>query len=129
MHVKMDDKVMILAGRDCEMTGDIIAIDRKNGRVKVSRRKMIVKHKKPSQMTQEEGARVEQEAWIDASNVSLFHEEHGAERTGVRYLGKGDAQFATKVEARASFGDDLPSVIQKVRVGKKSGYVYDTPKS
>lgn len=125
MHVKMNDKVKLLAGKDKGLTGEIIAIDHARGRVKVARRNMIVKHKRPNPLTGEAGNRVEQEGWLDASNVALFHDEHGVERTWNRYVGANGEFFANKAAARASFGDAAPAVIQKVRVGKKSGHAYD----
>ena len=130
MHVKMDDKVIILTGKDADETGKIIAIDNKHGRVKVERRNMVVKHKRPNALLEQEGARVEQENWIDVSNVGLYNEELGShERTSNRFVGAGNELFESKFAARASFGDDTPSFIQKVRVGKRSGHVYDELKA
>jgi len=127
MHVKMNDKVILLSGKDNGETGKVIAIDKKKGRVKVERRNMMVKHKRPNPLLGEEGARLEIENWLDASNVALYSEElDGPERVWRRYVGKGGEFFPSKVEAVASFGgEDAPGVIQKVRVGKKTGHVYD----
>lgn len=132
MHVKMNDKVVLLSGKDKGLTGDVIEIDHGKGRVKVSRRNMIVKHKRPNPLTGEQGNRLEIEGWIDSSNVALYNEELDAphyERTSNRYLGKDGELYADKNEARKSFGDDVPAVIQKVRVGKKSKKLYDTPRT
>lgn len=127
MHVKMKDKVVVIVGKDKGQTGEVIAIDHAKGRVKVSRRNMMIKHKKPNPLTGEEGNRLEIENWLNASNVALFSEElGGAERVSSRYLGKDGEQFETKPAAKKSFGsDDAPAVIQKVRVGKKTGFIYD----
>jgi large subunit ribosomal protein L24 len=125
MHVKKNDKVIILAGKDKGQTGEILEVDRKKGRVKVARRNKIVKHKKPNQLTGQAGERIEKEGWLHASNVLLYSEEQGkGVRTYVRYVGQGDALFTSKHEAKASFGEDVPAVINKVRVSK-SGELFD----
>ncbi len=127
MHVKKNDKVMILTGKDREFTGEVIEVDPKNLRVKVARRNMMIKHRRPNPITGEEGARVEKEAWIDASNVALYNEElERWERTHIRWRGFGGELFETRKEARDSFDEgEVPDPIQKVRVGKKSGEAYD----
>lgn len=130
MHLKMEDKVIILTGKDNGQRGEIIAIDRRKGRVKVSRRNMIIKHQKPNQLTGAEGARVEKENWIHASNVALYSEKaDGPVRTCKRFVGKDGALFADKGEAVASFGDAAPERIQKVRFSKKTEEVFDAIKA
>ncbi|MEM1347504.1 MAG: 50S ribosomal protein L24 [Myxococcota bacterium] len=127
MHVKMNDKVILLSGKDRGETGKVIAIDHRKGRVKVERRNIMVKHKRPNPLLGEDGARLEVENWLDASNVALYSEElDGPERVSRRYVGKGGAFFVSKALATESFeGEGAPGVIQKVRVGKKTGHVYD----
>lgn len=124
MHVKKNDKVIILAGKDRDFTGEIIEVDPDEGRVKVARRNMMVKHKKPNAITGEEGARIEKENWIDSSNVALYSEElDGPVRTGIEWRGQ-DGLYETKKEARQSF-DEEPERIEKVRVSKKTDEVFD----
>ena len=126
MHVKLKDTVVLLSGKDAGAKGEVIALDRAKGRVKVERRNMMTKHQKPNPVTGAEGSRVKRENWIDASNVALFNEKLGhGERTSNRYVGKDGELFSSKPQAKASFGDAAPAVIQKVRVGKKSQHVYD----
>ena len=125
MHVKKNDKVIILSGKDRGQTGEILEVDPKKGRVKVSRRNKIVKHKKPNPITGAAGARIEKEGWLDASNVLLFSEQQGkGVRTYARYVGKGGELLKTKAEAATTFGDAQPSVIQKVRISK-TGELFD----
>lgn len=129
MHVKMEDKVYILTGKDKGMTGEIIAIDRDKNRVKVSRRNMVVKHRKPNQFLGQEGARVEQENWLNASNVALYSEqEQGPVRIAKRFVGNGGELFENKQDAINSF-EKAPYRIQKVRVAKKTGEVFDEIKA
>lgn len=126
MHVKKNDKVVILTGKENKQTGEIIEIDRKNSRVKVARRNMVTKHKKPSPITGEAGARIEQENWIHASNVALYSEKNqGPVRTAARYKGQGDALYLSRKEAEASFGDNVPARIKKVRYSAKTDEVFD----
>lgn len=126
MHVKMDDKVILLVGKDSGRTGKIIAIDHKRGRVKVERRNMIVKHKRPNPLLGQEGARIDQEGWVNASNVQLYSEELGrGVRTCKRFVGKDSELFETQAEAAASFGDETPARVQKVRFCRSTGEVFD----
>lgn len=126
MHVKKNDKVIILAGKDRDFTGEVIEVDPDQRRVKVARRNMMVKHRRPNPITGEEGARVEKENWIDASNVALYSEElEGPVRTEIRWKGASGELFDTKKAARDSFDDDAPGYIEKVRVSKKTDEVFD----
>lgn len=125
MHVKKNDKVIILSGKDRGQTGEILEVDPKKGRVKVARRNKIVKHKKPNPITGAAGARIEKEGWLNSSNVMLFSEQESkGVRTYARYVGKESALFETKHAAATSFGDAAPAVIQKVRISK-AGELFD----
>ncbi|MFP4597301.1 MAG: 50S ribosomal protein L24 [Persicimonas sp.] len=130
MHVKKGDNVIVLSGKDRGFRGEILAVDPDKGRVKVARRNMVTKHRAPNPLTGEAGARVEVEGWIHASNVALYSEERdGPVRTGRKFVGKGGELHDSKQDAAASFGDDAPARIQKVRVGKQTGEVFDEIKS
>jgi large subunit ribosomal protein L24 len=126
MKVKKNDEVIILTGKDRGLKGEVIEVDPKKSRVKVARRNMVVKHKSPNPLTGESGARVEEEGWIDASNVALFSEERGGPvRVGYKFVGKGGELFDVKKAALESYGDETPERIQKVRYGKQTGEVFD----
>lgn len=126
MHVKKNDKVIILTGKDRALTGEIIAVDREKRRVKVARRNMMVKHRKPNPITGDSGARIESENWIDASNVALFSEElQRGVRTSKRWRGAGGELFESAAEAKASFPQDSPVEIKKVRYAVKTGEVFE----
>ena len=130
MHVKKQDKVVILTGKDRGLTGEVLAVDPTKRRVKVARRNIVVKHRRPNPLTGEEGARVEVENWLDASNVALYSEERdGPVRVGHKFVGKGGELYGAKKEAVESFGDDQPARIQKVRVGRQTGEVFDQVKA
>lgn len=89
VHVKKDDKVYILTGKEAGKSGKVLQVDRAKGRVIVEGVNLVKKHKKPRSRTQTGGI-VEMEASIDASNVMLVcpHCKRPA-KTGTRVLESG----------------------------------------
>ncbi len=127
MHIKKGDEVIINTGKDVGERGEVIQIDSDKNRVKVQRRNMITKHRKPNMITGAEGARVEIEGWMAASNVNLYSKKANAGvRTQARFLGAKGELFAQKNDAKKSFGDSAPKVIKKVRFAPKTGETFDT---
>lgn len=125
MHVKRGDQVVVTAGKDLGGKGEVIAVDVDKNRVKVQRRNMIVKHKKPNPLTGAEGARIEIEGWIHASNVSLYSAElDGPIRTRKKFVGKGGELFDDHKSAAASLGGE--GRVRRVRVGVKTGELFDS---
>lgn len=125
MHVKKGDQVVVTTGKDAGQKGEVIAVDRDKNRVKVQRRNMIVKHKKPNPLTGAEGARIEMEGWIHASNVALYSAElDGPTRTRKKFVGKGGELFDDEKSASASLGGE--GKVRKVRVGVKTGELFDS---
>ena len=92
MYLKKDDKVIVIAGKDKNKVGKIIATDRRNNKVVVEGINMVTKHIKPRAGV--EGGKVEVEAPIHASNV--------------------------KENKRTRIGKELDKDGKKVRVTKKS---------
>lgn len=126
MHVKKGDKVIITAGKDRGLVGEVLTVDPEKNRVKVHRGNMVVKHQRPNPLTGQEGARIEKEGWIHASNVSLYSEEReGPVRTQIRFVGEGGDLYADRKEAVESFGSETPERIQKVRYSPKTEEVFD----
>lgn len=70
VHVKTDDRVYVLTGKDAGKTGKVLEVDKANGRVVVEGVNMVTRHVKPRSRTQQ-GGLVHQELAIDASNVML----------------------------------------------------------
>ncbi|MCQ2507208.1 MAG: 50S ribosomal protein L24 [Dorea sp.] len=70
LKIKKGDTVRVIAGKDKDKEGKVIAVDQKAGRVTVEGVNMITKHAKPS-MANQQGGIINQEAPIDASNVML----------------------------------------------------------
>jgi large subunit ribosomal protein L24 len=89
LHVKKDDMVMIIAGKEKGKSGKVTRIFPDKGRLKVEGLNVVKRHTRPSR-TNQEGGIVEKEAPLDASNVQLLC---GAcskpTRTGIRVLEDG----------------------------------------
>ena len=71
-RIKKGDKVIVIAGKDKGKIGDVLAVNRKEGKVLVSGVNIITIHKKPTM--QAPGQIVETEKYIDISNVALVED-------------------------------------------------------
>ena len=100
MKIKKGDTVKVIAGKDKDKEGKVIAVNHKNGTVLVEGVNMLTKHTKPS-MANQNGGIIHQEGPIDASNVMYLHK---GEATRIGFKMDGD---------------------KKVRVAKKTGEVID----
>ncbi|PLX73111.1 MAG: 50S ribosomal protein L24 [Desulfuromonas sp.] len=89
LHVKKDDTVMILAGKDKGKTGKVLRVLPEKQRVLVENLNMIKRHTRPTQ-TNNEGGIIEKEAPVAISNVQLVCSScNKAARTGQRVLDDG----------------------------------------
>ena len=100
MKIKKGDMVKVIAGKDKDKEGKVIAVNHKNGTVLVEGVNMLTKHTKPS-MANQNGGIIHQEGPIDASNVMYLHK---GEATRIGFKMDGD---------------------KKVRVAKKTGEAID----
>lgn len=71
MHIKKDDIVMVISGKDKGKQGKVIQAYPKEGKVLVENVNMVTKHQKPTQQMQQGGI-VKQEGNLEASNVLLY---------------------------------------------------------
>ena len=92
MKIKKGDMVKVIAGKDKDREGKVIAVNTKNNTLLVEGVNMITKHAKPS-MANQQGGIVHQEGPIHASNVMLMHEGK-ATRVGFRMEGDKKVRFA-----------------------------------
>ena len=92
MKIKKGDMVKVIAGKDKDKEGKVIAVDKKDGRVLVEGVNMLTKHTKPS-MANQNGGIVHQEGYIDASNIMLLHNGK-ATRVGFKMDGDKKVRFA-----------------------------------
>ena len=74
MKIKKGDMVKVIAGKDKDKEGKVIAVDKKDGKVLVEGVNMLTKHTKPSAANQNGGI-VHQEGYIDASTLCMFIKE------------------------------------------------------
>ena len=92
MKIKKGDMVKVIAGKDKDKEGKVIAVDKKDGRVLVEGVNMLTKHTKPS-MANQQGGILHQEGPIDASNVMFLHKGK-ATRVGFKMDGDKKVRYA-----------------------------------
>lgn len=92
--IKKGDTVKVIAGKDKDKEGKVIAVDTKNHRVLVEGVNMVTKHTKPSAADQQGGI-VETEAYIAVSNVMYLHKGQPT-RIGFKMDGDKKVRFAKK---------------------------------
>jgi large subunit ribosomal protein L24 len=121
MHVKKNDLVIIIAGKEKGEKGRVIRVLPAENRVVVEGRNLVKRHRKPNPLIGREGGIIEQEAPIHASNVLLFSEKkQGPVRVQRRYVGSDGSLFATKPEALKTFAQ-APAHVEKVRYCPETG--------
>ena len=92
MKIKKGDSVKVIACKDKDKEGKVLAVDVKAGRVLVEGVSMITKHSKPSAANQQGGI-INKEAFIDVSNVMLLHKGKTT-RVGFKMDGDKKVRFA-----------------------------------
>ena len=100
MKIKKGDTVKVIAGKDTDKEGKVIAVNQTDGKVLVEGVNMLTKHTKPS-VANQNGGIIHQEGPIDISNVMYVHK---GKATRVGFKMDGD---------------------KKVRVAKSTGEVID----
>lgn len=92
MKIKKGDTVKVIAGRDKDKEGKVIAVNKKNNTLFVEGVNMVTKHTKPS-MANQQGGIVHQEGPVDISNVMYVHKGK-ATRVGFKMDGDKKVRFA-----------------------------------
>lgn len=75
-HIKKDDIVQVVTGKERGKKGKVLAVLQEKGRVKIEKLNMFKKHMKPDRQTQQGGI-VEREGTIHLSNVLLVCDKCG----------------------------------------------------
>ena len=86
------DTVKVIAGKDKDKEGKVIAVDPKNNKVTVEGINVVKKHEKPS-VANQNGGIIQKEAPIDVSNVMYVHKGK-ATRVGFKMDGDKKVRFA-----------------------------------
>ena len=92
LKIKKGDKVKVIAGKDKDKEGKVIAVDPKNNKVTVEGINVVKKHEKPS-VANQNGGIIQKEAPIDVSNVMYVHKGK-ATRVGFKMDGDKKVRFA-----------------------------------
>jgi large subunit ribosomal protein L24 len=92
LKIKKGDTVKVIAGKDKDKEGKVIAVDPKNNRVTVEGINVVKKHEKPS-VANQNGGIIQKEAPIDVSNVMYVHKGK-ATRVGFKMDGDKKVRFA-----------------------------------
>ncbi|MBR6147545.1 MAG: 50S ribosomal protein L24 [Lachnospiraceae bacterium] len=92
LKIKKGDTVKVIAGKDKDKEGKVIAVDPKNNKVTVEGINVVKKHEKPS-VANQNGGIIQKEAPIDVSNVMYVHKGK-ATRVGFKMDGDKKVRFA-----------------------------------
>ena len=97
LHVKKDDMVKIIAGKEKGKTGKVLRVFPAKGRVVVENLNVVKRHTRPTQVNPEGGI-VEKSAPMSISNVMLICSSCSEPvRTGVKVLEDGSkARYCKK---------------------------------
>lgn len=102
IHVKKDDTVFVISGKDKGKKGRVLEAYPRENRVLVEGINMVKKHSKPSQQNPQGGI-LTQEAPIHVSNVMLFDSKSGKPtRIGYKTL-----QDGSKVRISKRTGEEI----------------------
>jgi large subunit ribosomal protein L24 len=97
LHVKKDDPVVVIAGKEKGKSGKVLRVLPERGQVLVESLNVVKRHTRPTRGNSQGGI-IEKEAPLDASNVQLVCKGCGKPaRTGIRKLEDGSkARYCKK---------------------------------
>lgn len=122
--IKRGDQVVFIAGKEYARydsqgkrqpyRGRVIAVDARNGKVKVEGAMVMKRHRKPVPQLNREGGIMKEEAWVSVSNVALIDPDSG-KPTRVKY----ETRDGKKVRvAKSGTVVPLPNVFGKKEAKK-----------
>jgi large subunit ribosomal protein L24 len=129
-RIKRGDTVVFISGREYNryekstkggqeevkrvpLTGEVIAVDPRKGKVKVEGAQIMKRHRKAVPQMNVEGGIVESEAWVDISNVAVVDPKTG-KPTRVRY----ETRDGKKVRVAKS-GEVIPDPPRRANTKRK----------
>ena len=121
-RIKRGDTVVFIAGREYNrydasgkrkpFSGAVIAVNPREGKVKVEGAMIMKRHTRANPQINKEGGIIESESWVDISNVALLDPETG-KPTRVRY----ETRDGKKVRVAKS-GKLIGEKIKTEKIGK-----------
>lgn len=116
MKLKVNDQVMVIAGKDKGKTGQITKIDHKKNRVTVSKVNLRIKHIKKRQ--NQPGEKISYEAPLSVSNVMVIDPKSGKPtRIKHKKLASGKKERLS-VKSESSLDNITATVAKKPRKKK-----------
>ncbi len=103
LRIREGDLVQVVSGADKGKQGRVLGVDRATRRVRVEKVRLQKRHLKSGRKGARTGGIIEQEGFIDASNVMLVDASSGG-ITRVRVRRDGDR----RVRIFAKSGEDIP---------------------
>jgi len=103
LGIRKGDMVRVMKGADRGKTGRVMAVDVERGRVRVEKVRVQKRHLKAGRRGARTGGIVEQEGFVDASNVMLVDGRGKPSRI------RTNVQDGQRVRVFASTGDRVPA--------------------
>lgn len=131
--IKRGDQVVFIAGKEynrfdsngkrAPLRGKVIAVDPRNGKVKVEGAMIVKRHRKAVPQMNIEGGIVQQEAWVNVSNVAHIDPETG-KPTRVRYETKDGVKVRV---AKSGKVIPEPGVVRRAADKETEAEAVETP--
>jgi large subunit ribosomal protein L24 len=98
-HVKKNDTVVVLSGRDRGKQGKVLRVNASKGTAIVERVNFLKKHTRPNPQANVKGGILEREAPIRISNLQVVCPSCGeSSRTGTHRTAEGASRYCRKCE-------------------------------
>lgn len=119
MKLKLNDKVLVIAGKDKGKTGKIIKVDHKHSRVTVEKVNIRTKHIRKTQ--QRAGERIQYEASVHASNVMILDpKENKPTRIGYKKAENGKKERFAKLSGASLDSTPKESKVKSTKAKKET---------
>jgi len=105
--IRKGDLVEVISGADRGKRGRVLAVDRERGRVRVEKVRMQKRHLKPGRAGAQQGGVIEDEGYIDYSNVMLVNPADD-KRSRVRV----EERDGLRVRVFSRGGQDVPEPVR-----------------
>ncbi len=106
LRIRKGDLVEVVTGDDRGKQGRVLAVDSARARVRVEGVRMQKRHLKPGRRGAQQGGIVEQEGYIDASNVMAVNTEGKASRL------RSEERDGRRIRVFVRGGDPVPETPQ-----------------